>query len=725
MKTKIHLDMLRLDVSEKITDILEHQNQISRRRENNLAVFKAMGEDLSEKLNTICISQDLKETRQLSYEILERYKRVENVMLLLFQKNLEKQNISTQITKELILDFNKAATELSLTLMEKELVDKQNSILENMITSYVHISHDWKLFIKDILANLNKFFPLNSFHIVFKKDNDVVLESYLVSTDEKSSIEDEKELFDSFNNQILNILDIPNNISIKFDNTLLNSERTHSHLQKDTVIVRAVLTENFLKSTGILGVFYTKNLHLSEQERAVVKSTITVVTMMIGSGLALLNVLSEFQYYAIHDPLTGLFNRRYFNVNLESEISRCERYNRSFSLMMIDLDDFKEINDSFGHAVGDKALCIIADILHKHTRKTDICARIGGDEFAVILLESNIENNQDIAKLIVNSIKNQNLISKNGIDYRITASIGIVHYPTEAKNSDDLLAEVDNAMYEAKKSGKNNVCVAKDINNSNKIRHQILQKRTQDEILKEALKNGHIIPYYHSISDCKTLEVIAFEALARLQLPNEKIKTASEFIHIIEKYGLSHELDKSIIASAFKDKKACIDSNSCTSINTKVFINLSPQEIQNKNILNFAENLCQELNIPPNLIVFEILERDVIEDLKIMNNFLTQLRLKGFSFALDDFGSGYNSFHYLRELRFEFIKIDGEFIRNIHKSKVDCILVKNLSNLCREIGSKTIAEFVENKEILDKLREIGLDYVQGYYVSEPEPVMSI
>ena len=155
----------------------------------------------------------------------------------------------------------------------------------------------------------------------------------------------------------------------------------------------------------------------------------------------------------------------------------------------------------------------------------------------------------------------------------------------------------------------------------------------------------------------------------------------------------------------------------------KVFLNLSAQEIQGRSILAHAETLCARLQIPPACVVFEILERDAIGDLTNMRRFLSQLREKGFEFALDDFGSGYNSFHYLRELRFEYVKIDGTFVRNILQSKIDDALVRNLSNLCQDIGIRTVAEFVEAQDVLDALRAMGISYAQGFHVGVPERSM--
>jgi EAL domain-containing protein (putative c-di-GMP-specific phosphodiesterase class I) len=174
-------------------------------------------------------------------------------------------------------------------------------------------------------------------------------------------------------------------------------------------------------------------------------------------------------------------------------------------------------------------------------------------------------------------------------------------------------------------------------------------------------------------------------------------------------------LDRVVISQSFAARKACMSQDATS----KLFVNLSAQEIQGRNILGFAEELCDQLEIPHESIVFEILERDAIGDMSNMRKFLGNLRKKGFAFALDDFGSGYNSFHYLRELRFEFVKIDGSFVRNILNSNIDYALVRNLSRLCQDIGIKTVAEFVEDEDILVALRTMGIDYVQGYHIGMP------
>ena len=273
-------------------------------------------------------------------------------------------------------------------------------------------------------------------------------------------------------------------------------------------------------------------------------------------------------------------------------------------------------------------------------------------------------------------------------------------------------------MYKAKDMGKDSVCSF----DATEARVSIRETRDNAENLRVALKEGRIVPYYQSIVNCQTGELYAFETLARLKSPAGETTSAAMFIETIEKYGLARELDVVMINNSFSAKRAVMDAR-LPEANAKIFINLSVQEIQGRGILGYAEELCQELEIPPENIVFEILERDAINDMTNMRRFLTNLRRKGFAFALDDFGTGYNSFHYLRELRFDYVKIDGAFVRNILTSKVDYALVRNLSRLCQDIDILTIAEFVENQEIWEALKDMGINYAQGYHIGMPLPEM--
>jgi EAL domain-containing protein (putative c-di-GMP-specific phosphodiesterase class I) len=244
--------------------------------------------------------------------------------------------------------------------------------------------------------------------------------------------------------------------------------------------------------------------------------------------------------------------------------------------------------------------------------------------------------------------------------------------------------------------------------------------RNYAETLRACLKDGRVVPHYQPIVDCRSGETIGYETLARMRDASGELISAGMFIETMEKYGLDRELDRVIISQSLAALEPIVAGGDSS---LKLFINLSAQEIQGRGVLGYAEQLCLQLKIPPQTVVFEIMERDAIGDMAHMRKFLTDLRENGFLFALDDFGSGYNSFHYLRELSFDYVKIDGAFVKNIMKSTIDRALVKNLSCLCQDIGTRTIAEFVESEELLLALREMNIDYAQGFHLGRPAASM--
>jgi diguanylate cyclase (GGDEF)-like protein len=441
------------------------------------------------------------------------------------------------------------------------------------------------------------------------------------------------------------------------------------------------------------------------------------MVMVVGSSKTLSRTLSELEYYSTHDPLTGLHNRRYFQELLSYEEGRSERNAHNFCVLMLDLDDFKDVNDTYGHPCGDSVLKQVAETIVHSMRKGDIATRIGGDEFAVILTETDKEGGIAVAEKLRLGLRELCFLSPDGKEFHITTSIGIVTYPEDGDKVADLMTGVDVGLYRAKQMGKDGVGT---IRSSGELQAG-RTIRDNAEKLRQALKSHRIVPYYQPVFDLRTGEIVAFETLARMKELNGDTTSAGMFIETIEKYGLGRDLDRAILENAFTDLHALREKGLPL---PRLFLNLSAQEIQGRGILGFAEQLCRQLSLPPNLVVFEILERDAIGDMTNMRKFLTNLRDKGFSFALDDFGSGYNSFHYLRELRFDFVKLDGAFVRNILNSKIDYILIKNLNQLCQELGILTVAEFVESREVLMALVDMGVNYAQGFHLGLPGSQMT-
>ncbi|TRW90682.1 putative bifunctional diguanylate cyclase/phosphodiesterase [Candidatus Methylobacter oryzae] len=708
-----HLEALRYSVISQIAEILENQTRTKRYAMSISWLNRKVHQEIISMLQGVVATGDLAALSQIILQVIETTDKLDRSLDLLFRQRSNQWETNDQHIQSLMVEFNQTLYELSSVLIEKDLLERQSRVLERIILSHEHVSH-WKEFVQEILADFYAIFPFDLFYIAFAEENGLVLYLYYMG---QCSDEIRDQARGLLSQQMLQSIGLPPDAVLHIEEFVISGgAQIKTHL--DIRMISVPVPNQSINLAGLLGVAYAAKNNLSPQEESIIRAILAVMVMVVGSSKVLSRSLAELEYYAIHDPLTGLHNRRHFNEILQYEIGRSGRHKHQFSLLMLDLDDFKDINDSYGHLTGDSALCAIANVLNGHTRNGDLCARIGGDEFAIILSETGPEGGKKVAENVGRALREMTITSASDNRFRLTVSIGLSSYPINGLTADELLENADAAMYTVKNMGKDSVYAF----DATDARVSAREVRDIAENLREALKEDRIIPYYQPIVNCQTGELYAFEALARLKSPTGEITSAAAFIETIDKYGLARDLDIAMINNAFSAKRNCMEANR-PEANAKIFINLSVQEIQGRGILGYAEELCQKLQIPPEKIVFELLERDAIGDMTNMRRFLTNLRRKGFAFALDDFGTGYNSFHYLRELRFEYVKIDGEFVRNILNSKIDYALVHNLSKLCQDIDILTVAEFVENQEVWEALKDMGINYAQGYHISRPKPDM--
>ena len=416
-------------------------------------------------------------------------------------------------------------------------------------------------------------------------------------------------------------------------------------------------------------------------------------------------------YLAEHDALTGLSNRRCFQNELDQHIASAKRYNYEGAVLFIDLDQFKYINDTLGHHGGDQYLKKIANCLQKLLRGTDILGRLGGDEFGIILTQTTEEEIKNVCKKIISTLREEVIIA-SGLQMQTSASIGVAIYPGHGDISDEVLAKADAAMYEVKAKGRNNFTIY------DEDKQQILHMRRKvkwEERIRNALKSDHFRLYFQPIIDIKSGKVKHHEVLLRMHDPEtNEIIFPGEFLETAERFGLILEIDLWVIENSIRYLA------SRESRQSGISINLSGRNFGNLSLLKKIHSWIKEYNANPELIVFEVTETAAVENMAQAVQFIEELRIIGCRFSLDDFGVGFASLHYLRNLPVDIIKIDGVFIRNVESDKSDQIMVKAITHIARGLNIRTVAEFVENEKIYNKLNELGVDMAQGYYIDKAQ-----
>lgn len=417
-------------------------------------------------------------------------------------------------------------------------------------------------------------------------------------------------------------------------------------------------------------------------------------------------------FLADHDALTGLINRRHFQEHLEQHIAYGERYGHQAALLFIDLDQFKYINDTYGHQAGDNYLIQVSHQLQKALRATDILGRLGGDEFGIILPVANDEEACEVAEHLLNSLT-QNPWQHDNNALHISASIGITFFPQEDANPSQLLAQADAAMYTAKELGRNRY---HRFTSDDEHMERMHAKVHWEGKIRDALNNDGFVLYYQPIINLNTGKIAHYEALLRIVDEDGELILPSTFIDTAERFGLIHEIDRWVIVSCIQFIFDRVQGNSARDI----AINLSGRHIGDQHFLDWLTKLLSTYRGVAQHIIFEVTETAAVENISNARTFIDTLRGLGCRFALDDFGVGFSSFHYIKHLPVDYIKIDGSFVHNLHNDHSDKVFIKATVDIADSLGIKTIAEFVENAEIVRVLQELGAHMGQGNYLGEPQ-----
>lgn len=492
----------------------------------------------------------------------------------------------------------------------------------------------------------------------------------------------------------------------------------------EVVKLKTVSIDDIPKNTNFEDEIYNKITrefnHISGEVTSVVneygeKSGYIIVIRSIGEMKRLFN---KVKYQATHDELTGLYNRQSFINSIDEHISLSKIDSSSHGLIIISIDKFKIINDTSGHLAGDELLRKVSYLIRQiDTENQFIKARIGGDEFGLILPSTNIQEIKRITKIIQREISTTNFIWGDK-EFPVNCSFGITEIDNSSKNHYDLLAALDNSCAVAKEKGGNSIEIYDRVDDK--------YNRRKDEMLwihklKGAIDKDLFTLYYQEIVPVKMEEFKKIEVLLRLKDPDGTVISPSDFIAPAERYGLMPAIDRIVIEKSIEYCKNIIDNKEIKT--GYIFsVNLSGASIADKTLPKFIQSIFKKFRVPPTLFCFEITETSTISNLDIAKKFISTLKRIGCTFSLDDFGSGFSNFSYLKSLDVDYLKIDGSLVHNINEKPVNKAIVESINNIGHAMKLKTVAEFVKNEKVKQEVKNIGVDYMQGYVLSTPTPL---
>lgn len=423
---------------------------------------------------------------------------------------------------------------------------------------------------------------------------------------------------------------------------------------------------------------------------------------------------ARLKYLVGHDDLTGLHNRRRLEQELEQAVINAAERRLTSALLYVDLDQFKVVNDCEGHVAGDQLLIKVANLFRRNLNPTNILARIGSDEFGLLIEDTGETAALQIAERLRHSLDGFRF-EINDKTYHIGISIGVTIIGPEGNaTASEALAQADQACFIAKSRGRNMVHMY----HRDDTEMLALQSNAHwVPRIRDALARSHFALVFQPVLHIEDGTVRHFEVLLRMIGEDGALVPPGEFIAVAERMGLIHDIDHWVVRNAIDTLATLEQSQADVSFN----INLSGYAFQDPSLLPLIQDRLQATGVAANRLTFEITETAAIANLTRMRTMVDQLRALGCRLALDDFGTGFNSYNYLKHFPVDYLKIDGSFILNLAADPVDQTLVKSIVEVARTLGKKTIAEFVGDSATLEILRQYGVDYAQGYYIGKPLP----
>ena len=424
----------------------------------------------------------------------------------------------------------------------------------------------------------------------------------------------------------------------------------------------------------------------------------------------------QIEYQAYHDALTGLANRRLFQEHLSLALALAQRRHSFVAVLFLDLDHFKIVNDSLGHSVGDELLKHVSRRLKHAVREGDTVARVGGDEFTIVLQEiARPDDAAAVAKKVIRSVSDP--IEINGHKLYVTTSIGVTVYPRDGEDAETLLKNADAAMYRAKGEGRNGYQMA-----TSELSRTTQERMLLENGLHQAMETGEFIVHYQPQIDLESMQLVGMEALLRWKHPERGLIGPVEFIGLAEERGMILLIGDWVLREACREAKRFHDRGLKS---LRVSVNISARQFRDESLLWTVESALAEAQLDPRALELEITESVAMEDVEQTMATLAELRRSGVSIAIDDFGTGHSALSYLKRFPIDALKIDKSFIHDLPGGYADSAIVASVIQLANGLGIRVVAEGVETLEQLEFLREHACREVQGFYFSPAVPPSEI
>jgi diguanylate cyclase (GGDEF)-like protein len=421
---------------------------------------------------------------------------------------------------------------------------------------------------------------------------------------------------------------------------------------------------------------------------------------------------AELRYLADHDSLTGLLDRRRFRAELDQYVSFSARYGGRGAVMIVDIDGLKEVNDTLGHHAGDNLIRQVAAVMRERVRGTDIVARLSGDEFAILMPQTDVEGamqlGEDLRAQVADSVQ------ATSESEPATISVGITMFGGGEKGtgSEAVLVAADQAMYRAKEGGRNQIALFR---HPDEPRREPERRQTTAARIRNAITDDRLSLHSQPIRNLASGGIERYELLLRMTSEEGELMPAASFIEAAERAGMIQELDRWVVNRALDLLAERERQGSPISLH----VNLSGASLVDVSVLEFIERKLDEGGADPSSCTFEITKTGSVDDYEAAAGFTDRLTDFGCQVAIDDYGAGFGPFHYLKRIPFDLIKIDGSFVRDMPRSDADQLTVQAIVQIARGLGKATIAEYVQDDQTADLLREYGVDLAQGFHLGPP------